>query len=143
MESPNLLEYIEALKKQKEVPQINPEDPRLTLLDEALEGDEDEFFYRPSLHLYKEMEQKTSKQGEAWKNIKEALREFLDKGMRPQQGIGSWPLPETGLERKEEGKTPRPARAEVCIEIALFEKKIDLALSIYKAETKSLQTHLG
>lgn len=38
-----LLEYIEALKQNKEVPQINPEDPRLTLLDEALEGNEDDF----------------------------------------------------------------------------------------------------
>lgn len=38
-----LLEYIEALKQDREVPQIDPEDTRLTLLDEALEGDEDDF----------------------------------------------------------------------------------------------------
>lgn len=103
----------------------------------------DDFFDRPSLHLYKELKRETIKHGEVWKSIKEALREFLDKGKRPQQGIGGWPLPDTGLESKEKGKTSRPASAEVCIEIALFEKDIDRALSIYKAETKSLHTHWG
>jgi len=36
-----LLEYIEALKQNKEVPLINPEDPRLALLDDILEVDEE------------------------------------------------------------------------------------------------------
>jgi uncharacterized Zn finger protein len=103
----------------------------------------EDFFDRPSMYLYKELKQKTSGHGEAWKSIREALREFLDKGKRPQNGIGSWPLPETGLRPQEEVKTPRPARAEVCIEIALFEKEIDHALSVYKAEIKSLQSHWG
>ena len=39
--------------------------------------------------------------------------------------------------------TPRPARAEVRIKIAIFEKEIDRALSVYKAEIKSLQSHWG
>ncbi|MFP4081362.1 MAG: SWIM zinc finger domain-containing protein [Candidatus Aminicenantes bacterium] len=103
----------------------------------------EDFFDRPSLHLYKELKKMTSKQGEAWKYIREALREFLDKGKCPQQGTGGWPLPDTGLARKEEEKTSRPAKAEVRIEIALFEKEIDRALSIYKAETKSLHTYWG
>ena len=103
----------------------------------------DDFFDRPSLYLYKDLKKATSKQGEAWKYIRDALREFLDKGKRPQQQIGGWPLPDTGLELKEDGKTPRPARAEVRIEIALFEKEIDRALSIYKTESKSLRTYWG
>ena len=103
----------------------------------------EDFFDHPSLYLYKELKQKTSGHGEAWKSIREALREFLDKGKRPQNGIGGWPLPETGLRPQEEVKTPRPARAEVRIEIALFEKEIDRALSVYKAEIKSLQSHWG
>jgi uncharacterized Zn finger protein len=103
----------------------------------------EDFFDRPSMYLYKELKQKTSGHGEAWKSIREALREFLDKGKRPQNGIGSWPLPETGLRPQEEVKTPRPARAEVRIEMALFEREIDHALSVYKAEIKSLQSHWG
>jgi uncharacterized Zn finger protein len=102
-----------------------------------------DFFDRPSLYLYKDLKKKTAKHGEEWKNIREALREFLDKGTKPQQGKGNWPLPDTGLERKEEGKTPRPARAEVRIEIALFEKEIDRALSIYKAEIESARPGWG
>ncbi len=103
----------------------------------------EDFFDRPSLNLYKELKQKTSGHIKGWKNIREALREFLDKGNRPQYGPGGWPLPETGLEREEEEKTPQPARAEVRIEIALFEREIDRALSIYKAEIKSIHTYWG
>lgn len=103
----------------------------------------EDFFDRPSLYLYKELKQKTSKHGKAWNNVREALREFLDKEKRPQYGTGGWPLPETGLERQEEVKTPQPARAEVRIEIALFEREIDRALSIYKAEIKSVHTYWG
>lgn len=103
----------------------------------------EDFIDRPSLYLYKELKQKTSGHGEAWKSIKEAPREFLDKGKRPQNGIGGWPLPETGLRPQEEMETLRPARAEVRVEIALFEKEIDRALSVYKTEIKSIQSHRG
>jgi uncharacterized Zn finger protein len=103
----------------------------------------EDFFDRPCLYLYKELKTKTTKHGETWKNIKEALREFLDKGKRPEQGTVGWPLPDTGLESKDKGKTPRPAGAEVRIEIALFEKEIDRALSIYKTEVKSLHSQWG
>jgi len=103
----------------------------------------EDFFDRPSLYLYKELKQKASGHGEAWKSIREALREFLDKGKRPQYVSGGWSLPETGLERRGKEKTPRPARAEVRIEIALFEREIDRALSIYKAEIKSVHTSWG
>jgi len=103
----------------------------------------EDFFDCPSLYLYKELKQKTSKHSKAWNSVREALREFLDKGKRPQYGTGGWPLPETGLRSQEEVKTPRPARAEVRIEIALFEREIDRALSIYKAEIKSVHTYWG
>jgi len=103
----------------------------------------EDFFDRPSLNLYKELKKKTSGHGEAWKSLREALREFLDKGKRPQNGTGGWPLPETGLRPQEEEKEPRPARAEERIEIALFEREIDRALSIYKAEIKSVHTYWG
>jgi uncharacterized Zn finger protein len=103
----------------------------------------EDFFDRPSLHLYKDLKKKTAKHGKAWQCVRGALWEFLDKGQRPQQRTGSWPLPDTGLERKKEEKTSRPARAEVRIEIALYEKEIDRALLIYKAEIKSLNTHWG
>lgn len=103
----------------------------------------EDFFDRPSLHLYKELKQKTAKHGEVWKKIREALREFLDKGKRPQQGIGGWCLPDTGLERKEERKKPRPAGAETRIEIAVYEQEIDRVLSIYKAEIESVRSGWG
>ena len=103
----------------------------------------EDFFDRPSLHLYKELKQKTAKHGEVWKKIREALREFLDKGKRPQQGIGGWSLPDTGLERKEERKKPRPAGAETRIEIAVYEQEIDRVLSIYKAEIESVRSGWG
>jgi uncharacterized Zn finger protein len=103
----------------------------------------EDFIDRPSLYLYKELKQKTSGHSEAWKSIREALQEFMDKGKRPQNGTGVWPLPKTGLRPQEEEMTPRPARAEVRIKIAIFEKEIDRALSVYKAEIKSLQSHWG
>jgi len=103
----------------------------------------EDFFDRPSLYLYKELKQKTSGHSEAWKSIRGALREFLDKGKLPQYGTGGWPLPETGLRPQEEVKTPQPARAEVRIEIALFEKEIDRALSVFKTEIKSTHSHWG
>ncbi len=94
----------------------------------ALRGDS--FFASPSLQAYQELEKSAAK-ARVWKAVREAAMQYLHTGKRPKCNAGTWPLPDTGLQKAENRPYLKPPCTEVLIDIAIYEGDIDEALRLY------------
>lgn len=92
----------------------------------------DEFFMRPSLNEYIEL-QKACKKAKIWNDVRPAILLFLNTGKRPKSGSADWPLPETGLKDSGRGCYSQPPFTTELIDIAIHENDIDEALRLYDA----------
>jgi len=81
----------------------------------------EEFFRRPSLNAWKEME-KSAKKIRVWKKVRPRALSFLESGNRPKPGA-QWPLPKSELKAPEDRFRRSLPDTDTLIQIAIYEKK--------------------
>jgi uncharacterized Zn finger protein len=95
----------------------------------------DSFLEDPSLQTYKEL-RSASEKAKVWKEIRPACLGFLETGVSPRNKQG-WPLPETGLAGTVSRRGGKPPQADVLMDIAIEEKRIDDVLHWHGAQKRS------
>ncbi len=98
----------------------------------------DEFFDRPSLSAFEEL-QKASEKAKVWLPVRKAVLNFLETGKKQAKNSSEWPLPDTGLEKPDNLSNEKSPCTDVLIKIAIHEKRIDDVLKwfdIHKKEQK-------
>ena len=95
----------------------------------------DSFFENPSLQTYKEL-RSASEKAKVWQEIRPACLGFLETGVSPRNKQG-WPLPETGIAGTVSRRGGKPTQADILMDIAIEEKRIDDALHWYAAQKRS------
>jgi uncharacterized Zn finger protein len=96
----------------------------------------DDFFEDPGLKAFKDL-QKDCEKAKVWPKVRNACMNFLETGVHPS-GKSGWPLPDTGFGKPEKPRREKPPFADILIDIAMNEKRIDDVLRWYEcSETKS------
>jgi uncharacterized Zn finger protein len=90
----------------------------------------EDFFTRPSLTAFKELE-KTAKKAKVWQNVRPAAMTYLESGKIPDD-TSSWPLPGTGLPKPKEFWKRQFPLLDDLIDIAIAEKRPDEVLHWYE-----------
>jgi len=106
------------------------------------------FFERPSEAAYVDLREAAEKVA-VWSVVRTAVLDYLQDGKRPvTESVkkSSWPLPEPEVkvpESKEKFRSTGFPNRDMLIEIAIFEKRLDDAVSIYKerSETRRWNYH--
>lgn len=83
----------------------------------------DDFFASPGLITFKDLHAACEKE-HVWKEVRDACLMFLETGAYPG-GKAGWPLPDTGFGKPEPSRRGKPPLADVLIDIAIEEKRID------------------
>ena len=107
------------------------------------------FFDSPGLSKFLEIEKSANASG-VWKEIREALLNFLETGNHPEsvsvskENVKNWPLPPTGLEiPKDRPGYRRFPDFSTLIDIALEEKRNDDAIRLYQQGGSSANRYWG
>ena len=100
----------------------------------------EDFFRRPDLHTFQEL-QKAAEKAKVWPAVEAATRHYLETGDLPQtkkrtkkaRSIPPWPLPESGVQTKEQPEHFRPSFPLIgtLIDLAIYEKRPDEVLQWY------------
>lgn len=94
----------------------------------------DDFFTNPSLNVFKDLERACEK-GRVWPEIRDACLKFLETGTYPG-GKAGWPLPDTGFWKPELFRRDKPPLADILIDIAVEEKRVDDVVRWYEARKR-------
>lgn len=103
----------------------------------------DAFIAHPSLSVFEELN-KASVKAKVWPLVKEAVLHFLETDNYPKE-YKDWPLPDTEIETSGRFRTDKPPYADVLIDIAIYEKRIDDVLKwfeIYKKGSNWTGNHM-
>jgi uncharacterized Zn finger protein len=98
----------------------------------------EEFVRHPSRQAFTDCK-KASDKTNAWRQVRESLLHYLEKGELPWKRKG-WPLPESGLDRPDADQRNRFPLLGHLINIAILEKKPDQVLKWYDQRPKG---HFG
>ncbi len=102
----------------------------------------DEFFVKPSLNAFKDL-QKASEKAKVWPSVRKAMLHFLETGERPGKGQSEWSLPDTGFEISHHSRTEKPPYADVLIDIAIHEKRTDDVLKWFEIHKQKRSNWTG
>lgn len=95
----------------------------------------DEFFERPSLEAFKNL-QKTAEKAGVWMEVRSAVINYLIKGKGPRHSDRGWPLPDTELTKLNDYREQKPPFTKELIDISIYEKNIDEVLHWYEIYSK-------
>jgi len=91
----------------------------------------DEFFERPSIEEFKNLQKAAEKVG-VWTEVRNSVINFLITGRQPMHDDSDWPLPDTELKMSIGHRGQKPPFTEALIDIAIHEKNIDEILRWYE-----------
>lgn len=94
----------------------------------------DDFIEHPSLRVFEDLK-KASEKAKAWPTVREAVLHFLETGKYPKE-YQDWPLPDTEIGIPGRSRTDKPPYADVLIDIAIHEKRIDDVLKWFEIHNK-------
>ncbi len=90
----------------------------------------EDFFTRPSLTAFKELE-KAARKAKVWQDVRPAAMTYLESGKMPDKK-SSWPLPGTGLPKAKEFRNKQFPLVDDLINVAIAEKRPDEVLRWYE-----------
>jgi len=104
----------------------------------------EEFFHRPRLESYKELGRAAERLG-CWPQVRTKALGYLENGIRPdaparKEAQASWPLPAPEVrypqEKSRSGMHAGFPDQVVLVDIAIFEKRFDDVVALYRTMTK-------
>lgn len=93
-----------------------------------------DFIEHTSLKTFEEL-RKSSEKAKVWPSVRETVLRFLETGKSPKE-YQDWPLPDTGIEISGLTRTDKPPFADVLMDIAIYEKRIDDVLKWFELYRK-------
>jgi len=93
-----------------------------------------DFIEHQSFKAFEDLK-KSSEKAKVWPPVREAVLHFLETGKYPNE-YQDWPLPDTEIEISSRTRTDKPPFADVLIDIAIHEKRIDDVLKWFEIYRK-------